>query len=117
MRQGQVVCVYPGLSYFYVCQGYIDQYGLNLRWPRGARDHILSMEGQIWIDANPRLSIVSHTQRNHMWAKGHYINHPTQGFTPNLVPALFDYGPDFVTEASPLFREHLGMKFLENNWI
>ena len=44
-----------------------------------------------------------------MWAKGHYINHPTQGFAPNVVPAVFDYGPDFVTEASKEFRNHLGI--------
>ena len=67
VRAGQVICCYPGLSYFYVCQGYIDQYGLNLRWPRGARDHILTLEGQVWIDANPRISIVTHSQKNHMW--------------------------------------------------
>ena len=44
-----------------------------------------------------------------MWAKGHFINHPTNGFQPNVVPAVFDYGPDFVSEASKEFRDHLGL--------
>mmetsp|Transcript_34277 Transcript_34277/g.55815 ORF Transcript_34277/g.55815 Transcript_34277/m.55815 type:complete len:451 (-) Transcript_34277:226-1578(-) len=109
-RTGQVICCYPGLSYFYVKQGYIDQYGLNLRWSRGLRDHLLTLEGQIWIDANPRLSIVTHTQTNHMWAKGQFINHPTHGFTPNVVPVVFDWGPDFVSESSPIFKQYLGQK-------
>ena len=109
IRKGQVICCYPGLSYFWVSQGYIDQYGLNLRWPRGARDYILTLEGQIWIDANPRLSVVSHSKQNHIWAKGQYINHPTQGFVPNVVPVIFDYGPDFVSECSKEFRDALGI--------
>merc|ERR1712129_462853 len=109
VRAGSVICSYPGLSYFTVCQGYIDQYGLNLRWPRGARDHILTLEGQVWIDANPRLSMV---EQRSMWAKGHYANHPTQGLAPNCVASVFDYGPDFVSSADPNspFRRALGDK-------
>ena len=109
IKKGQVICTYPGLCYIKVPQGKIDQYGLNLRWPRGQRDYIITLENEIWIDGTPRLSVVSNATKSNIWARGHLINHPTKGFKPNCVQCVFDFGPEFVSESSKEFKMALGI--------
>ena len=106
-KRGQIICLYPGLSYFNVHQGYIDQHGLNLRFPRGSRDYILTLESSIWIDGNPRSGIVNNAMKHQIWARGHYINHPTFQFEPNILPVLYDFGPDFVENGSTKYKQFL----------
>ncbi|ETO35442.1 hypothetical protein RFI_01621 [Reticulomyxa filosa] len=97
VSRGQVIAFQPGLSYFKVPQGYIDQYGLNLRWSRGARDYLVTMEREIWVDGNPRSQVVLNALKNNIFALGHFINHPTISLSPNVIPVFFDWGPELVS--------------------